>query len=197
MRKDILTTVFLCLMGSISIAQTGLKIGGNKSILVGDFSDNSTLTYRNGYQVGIWHRRPIVGKFGLCAEAAFLRGGGDVSIPLSGGQKNAFENKLFFANVPILATYQLNKVIDIEAGSCTNVFLPIRKTSGLQTFSTGLMAGLYLKFGQMLSSSIRYEHGLTSLNPPYRVNNPGKKGLFVRTIQLSLHFKFYSHKDPK
>lgn len=150
----------------------GIKGGYNASNLyIDDVNDRNP---RNGFHVGLFYQAPISKNLYFGPEILFSTKGVTANYNNFNGLftgENTF--KLNYIDVPLVLTYKLGKVVDLQVGGYGGYLLSASNSitsasslysfefdkSNFNDFDYGVLAGINIYFGKVFIGT-RYNHGL-------------------------------------
>jgi hypothetical protein len=167
---------FLLLLSVAAFAQhikLGVKAGINHSNLkvLGDLQDA-----KRGFNAGVFANLPLACRFKLQPELAFSQQGGNYS--------GAFEDKLNYLNIPVLAQYMITRKFKVQSGPQVGVLLSYKRKVldprilvveadfARLDWSWAFGAAYDIRSGWGLD--MRYNHGLNDISNVVMPNMPTK-----------------------
>ncbi|MER0439161.1 porin family protein [Emticicia sp. W12TSBA100-4] len=183
MRNRIIITAFIAVLGIFKTinadaqkARSGIKGGLNASNLyIDDINDRNP---RYGFNVGLFTQVPLIeGTLYLQPEIGYSTKGTTARYNILNTFQGETTFKLDYAEVPLLLTYKIGNVIDIQAGAYGGYLVNASSKSkadngsssevllnkdNYRNFDYGLSAGLNIYFGKLMVGT-RYNHGLQQI----------------------------------
>ncbi|GGD46471.1 hypothetical protein GCM10011514_08140 [Emticicia aquatilis] len=183
MKNRIIITAFVVALGFFQAtksdaqqARSGIKGGFNASNLyIDNISDRNP---RYGFNVGLFTQVPLIkGVLYLQPEIGYSTKGTTARYNILNTFQGETTFKLDYAEVPLLLTYKIGNVIDIQAGAyggyLVNASTKSKSDNGssseillnrdnYKNFDYGLSAGLNIYFGKLMVGT-RYNHGLQQI----------------------------------
>jgi hypothetical protein len=183
MKNRIIITFFIAVLGLFQVttstaqtARSGIKGGFNASNLYIDNVNDRNPRY--GFNVGLFTQVPIIkGILYLQPEIGYSTKGTTARYNILNTFQGETTFKLDYAEVPLLLTYKIGNVIDIQAGAyggyLVNASSKSKSDNGsssevllnkdnYKSFDYGLSAGLNIYFGKLMVGT-RYNHGLQQI----------------------------------
>jgi hypothetical protein len=183
MKIKIIITAFVLAIGLLQttqseaqIARSGIKGGLNASNLyIDNISDRNP---RYGFNIGLFTQVSLIkGVLYLQPEIDYSTKGTTARYDILNTFQGETTFKLDYAEVPLLLTYKIGKIIDIQAGAyggyLVNASSKSKSDNGsssevllnkdnYKNFDYGLAAGLSLYFGKLMIGT-RYSQGLQKI----------------------------------
>lgn len=183
MKNNIIITTLIVAFGVIQAtksdaqtARSGIKGGFNASNLyTNNISDRNP---RYGFNVGLFTQVPLVkGVLYLQPEIGYSTKGTTARYNILNTFQGETTFKLDYAEIPLLLTYKIGNVIDIQAGAygayLVNASTKSKADNGssseillnrdnYKNFDYGLSAGLNIYFGKLMVGT-RYNYGLQQI----------------------------------
>ncbi|MFY7912383.1 MAG: porin family protein [Emticicia sp.] len=183
MKNRIIITAFIAVLGLFQTinadaqkARSGIKGGLNASNLyIDNISDRNP---RYGFNVGLFTQVPLIeGTLYLQPEIGYSTKGTTARYNILNTFQGETTFKLDYAEVPLLLTYKIGNVIDIQAGAYGGYLVNASSKSkadngsssevllnkdNYRSFDYGLSAGLNIYFGKLMVGT-RYNHGLQQI----------------------------------
>lgn len=188
--KKITTLVFACLLGAVAYGQGisgGVKAGLNLANQT--FSGNGYTTspsFLPGFHAGVYATMMFGERFGLQPEILYSGQGAK-----SGDQKY----KVNYVNIPVLARFNVNKVLSFHAGPQFGVLTSAKFTSGsseqdmkdqVKGTDMGIAAGMGIDLPMKLNFGVRFVQGLSNISD---VDSSIKQKNY--NLQLSVGYKLF------
>lgn len=183
MKNNIIITAIVIALGlfqatksEAQTARSGIKGGLNASNLYNDnISDRNP---RYGFNVGLFTQVPLIkGVLYLQPEIGYSTKGTTAKYNILNTFQGETTFKLDYAEVPLLLTYKIGNVIDIQAGAYGGYLVNASSKSkadngssseillnkdNYKNFDYGLSAGLNFYIGKLMIGT-RYNHGLQQI----------------------------------
>lgn len=183
MKNRIIITAFAVVLGlfqatksDAQTARSGIRGGFNASNLyIDDISDRNP---RYGFNIGLFTQVPLIkGALYLQPEIAYSTKGTTARYNILNTFQGETTFKLDYAEVPLLLTYKIGNVIDIQAGAYAGYLVNASSKSkadngsssevlldkeNYKSFDYGVAAGLNLYLGKLMVGT-RYNHGLQKI----------------------------------
>lgn len=183
MKNNIIITAFVVALGLFQATQStaqkarsGIKGGLNASNLyIDNISDRNP---RYGFNVGLFTQVPLIkGVLYLQPEIGYSTKGTTARYNILNTFQGETTFKLDYAEVPLLLTYKIGNVIDIQAGAYGGYLVNASSKSkadngsssevllnkdNYKSFDYGLSAGLNFYIGKLMIGT-RYNHGLQQI----------------------------------
>lgn len=183
MKNRLIITAFIVAIGFFQAtesdaqkARSGIRGGFNASNLyIDDISDRNP---RYGFNIGLFTQVPLIkGTLYLQPEIAYSTKGTTARYNILNTFQGETTFKLDYAEVPLLLTYKIGNVIDIQAGAYAGYLVNASSKStadngsssevllnkdNYKNFDYGLSAGLNFYMGKFLIGT-RYNHGLQQI----------------------------------
>jgi hypothetical protein len=183
MKNQLIVTAFVVALGFFQAtdsnaqkARSGIRGGLNASNLyIDDISDRNP---RYGFNIGLFTQVPLIkGTLYLQPEIAYSTKGTTARYDILNTFQGETTFKLDYAEVPLLLTYKIGNVIDIQAGAYAGYLVNASSKStadngsssevllnkdNYKNFDYGLSAGLNFYIGKLMLGT-RYNHGLQKI----------------------------------
>lgn len=166
--KNKLLMILLLLSGQTMLAQTEFNWGAVGGVNAAKILTNSATKPINGFHAGLITEFKFPIELGIETDVLFSSKGTRVEVTNINLEKENWEYKLSYIDVPVLAKLYFLKVLNLQVGPQASYLMSAdyngtNVKDNLNAFDFGLVGGVGLDV-YVLHTSLRYNYGLTDID---------------------------------
>jgi hypothetical protein len=163
-----LSIILLLLLGQTMLAQTEFNWGAVGGVNAAKILTSSKTKPINGFHAGLITEFKFPKNFGIETDVLFSSKGTRIEVTNIAQQKERWEYKLSYIDVPVLAKLYFLKVFNLQVGPQASYLMSAdyngtNVKDQLNTFDFGVVGGVGLDVW-VLHTSLRYNYGLTDID---------------------------------